>query len=247
MVIPIIFLAFVLSTADSAAIIQADAAFIIKDIGGRKQGFQHLTIHDLRIPRYLNVTNDPRAGRENARPSMDVRAGAGIPAEDYLDSHIVAGFGMTIPLKKKLSFSLDFGYQHCAVKEVSGKFYEGRLHTFPLMASLRFSLSPSKGFDPYVFLGAGYIFTSFSMKGIITIPEIAIEQSVKNGLCLRVGLGIGIPISPSWGVFTEAAYFYREATGITKITDLNFGTRSEEFPVNLHAWIFQIGIKYVIQ
>jgi hypothetical protein len=84
------------------------------------------------------------------------------------------------------------------------------------------------------------------MENIITIPEITIEQRIKNRLCLQVGIGIDIPLSHSFVLFTEAAYFHNKSTGITKISDLNFGTSIEEFPVKLHSWIFYIGIKYVV-
>jgi len=247
MVIPMIFLAFMLSAADFGEKIRGDAAFVIEDISGKKQDFQHMTFHDSRAPRNLNDTKDQREGGKKTRISLEIQAGAGIPAEDYLDTHAVSGFGVTIPLKKRLLLCLDLGYWKSAVEGVPTKFYDGHLKAFPFLASLQFSPSHQSRVNPYAFLGGGYIISSFSMKDIITIPEITIEQSVKNGLCLRAGLGIGIPISSSWGVFTEAAYFYSEATGVTTIIDLNFGTSTREFPVNLHAWIFQIGIKYFIE
>jgi len=247
MVIPIIFLAFLLGTAGSTAKIQADTAHTIKNISRKNQAFKYLRYNCPRFSQKYTDKNDPKAGRKNARMSLEVQTGAGIPAEDYLDIHAVSGFGVTIPLKKRLSLCLDLGYWKSAVEEVPTKFYDGHLKAFPFLASLEFSLSRQNRINPYVFLGGGYIFSSFSMKDIITIPEITIDQSVKNGLCFRAGLGICIPISLSWGVFTEASYFYREATGITTITDLNFGTSTREFPVNFRAWIFQIGIKYFIQ
>lgn len=85
------------------------------------------------------------------------------------------------------------------------------------------------------------------MKDIITIPEITIDQSVKDGPCLQAGFGIDVPISRSFGVFAEAFYFYRKTSGITTITDFNFGKSTREFPVTLSAWIFQIGVKYFIE
>lgn len=204
--IPIILLAFMLSTADSAVEIQT-----------------------------------------NTNPNFEVQVGAGIPTEDYLHAHVISVFGITIPLKQRLSLSLDLGYWKSAVEEVPTKFYEGHLKAFPLLASLRFALSRQKIVNPYVFLGAGYVFCSFKMRDIITIPEITIDQSVKNGPCLRAGLGIDVAISQSFRIFTEAAYFHRKATGITTITDLNFGTSTKKFPVTLSSWILQIGIKYLIK
>lgn len=247
MVIPIIFLAFMLSVPDSTAKTQEDTAHTIKNLVGRKQALNYLRYNCPRFSRKFNDKNDSNEDRKNSHLGIEVQAGAGLPAEDYLDTHIVSGFGMTIPLKERLSLSLDLGYWNSSVKEVPTKFYDGRLKAFPLTVSLQFSLSHQKRVGPYVFLGGGYIFSSFTMKDIITIPEITIDQSVRNGLCLKAGLGIDLSISRTFGVFAEAVYFYRETTGITTITDLNFGTSTKEFPINLQAWIFQIGIKYFIR
>jgi len=182
-----------------------------------------------------------------ADSAVEVQAGIGIPSEDCLHTHVVSGFGITFPLKQRLFLSLDLGYWKSTVEEVPNKFYDGHLKAFPLLASLQFFLSRQKRVNPYAFLGAGYIFCSFEMEEIITIPEITIDQSVKNGLCFKAGLGIDVAISQSIRIFTEATYFHRKTMGITTISDLNFGTSTEEFPVKLHSWIFQIGIKYFLK
>jgi len=195
----------------------------------------------------LNTADSAVGSQTKIQLSFEVQGGAGIPAEDYLNTHVVSGFGIAIPMEKRLSLSFDLGYWESPVKEVPTKFYDGHLKAFPLLASLQFFISHQNRINPYVFLGGGYIFSSFTMKDIITIPEITIDQSVKDGPCLQGGLGIDAPISRSFRVFTEAIYFYRKTKGITTITDLNFGTSTEEFPVTLSAWIFQIGIKYFIE
>jgi len=247
MTIPILLIAFMLSTAVSAAKTQADTAHTIKNISGGKQDSKYLRYDDSRLPKKYNDKNDPITEEKNSHLSIEVRTGAGIPVENYFDSRIVSGFGLTIPLKKRLSFSLDLGYWKSGVEEVPAKFYDGHLKAFPLLASLQFSLLNQNKVRPYAFFSAGYMFCTFEMENIITIPEITIEQKVKSGPCLGAGLGVDVAVSRSFGMLAEATYFYRKAQGITTITDLNFGTSTREFPVNLHAWTFQIGIKYFIK
>jgi hypothetical protein len=247
MVIPIIFLAFMLSIPGSSAINQADTMYIPKNINGGKPAIDHLKFDFPKFSRKFNDKNNPNKDGKNSHPSIEVLTGVGVPTEDYFDAHIVSGFGLTIPLKKRLSLSLDLGFWKSGVEEVPTKFFDGHLKAFPLLASLQFSLSRQKSINPHVFLGGGYIFCSFTMQDIITIPEITIDQNIKNGPFFQVGLGIDVAISQAFGVFTEVIYFHRKTTGITTITDLNFGTSTKEFPVNLKAWIFQIGIKYFIQ
>jgi hypothetical protein len=236
-----------LITPGYTAKIQADTAHTIKNIGREKQALKYLWYNFSRFPQKYNNRNNPKAGRKNAWLSVEIQAGAGIPTEDYLNTYVASGFGLTIHLKKKLSLSFDLGYWRSTAEEVPDKFHDGHLKAFPLLASLQFFLSRQNRGNPYLFLGGGYIFCSFEMENIITIPEITIDQSVKNGPCLEGGLGIDVPLSRTLGVFAEAFYFYRKTSGITTITDLNFGKSTREFPLNLQAWIFQIGIKYFIK
>ena len=195
----------------------------------------------------FNDANNQKAGGKTIHPSIEVRVGAGIPVEDYLHTHIFSGFGATIPLKRRLSLSLDLGYWRSTVEEIPDKFYDGHLKAFPLLASFQFFFSRHERINPYIFIGGGYIFCSFTMQDIITIPEITIDQTVKSGPCVDAGIGIDVIVSHSFGIRAEATHFFRKTTGITTITDINFGTSTREFPVNLNAWIFRIGIRYSIE
>ena len=201
----------------------------------------------------LNVWLDSSGGipkthfRFKDQVGIKAHGGAGVPTEDYLGTHIAAGFGITIPLERRLSLSLDLGYWESTLEEVPTKFYAGRLKAFPLLASLQFFPLCHKRFNPYVFLGGGDVFCSFALKNLITIPEITIDQDIKNGPFFQGGLGVDIAISRAFGVFAEAVSFHRKTTGITTITDLNRGTDTQEFRLNLQAWILQIGVKYAIE
>lgn len=194
----------------------------------------------------LSASDSAAAAQTNAKLSLDIQTGARFPTEDYLKTHVVLGFGIAFPLKQRLYISLDLGYWNGPVEDNPDKFYDGRFKSFPFLVSLQYFFVRQKRVNPYVLLGAGYVINSFDMKDIITIPEITIEQSIKNRPCFQVGIGIDAPLSRSFGLFTEAAYFYNRSTGITKISDLNFGTSIEEYPVKLQSWTFQIGIRYVV-
>ena len=194
----------------------------------------------------LSVADSAAATQANARLSLEINTGARFPTEDYLQIHIVSGFGIALPLKQRLFLSLNLGYWNGTVEDNPDKFYDGRLKSFPFLVSLRYFFVRQKRVNPYVLLGAGYVINSFDMKDIITIPEITIEQSIKNRPCFQVGIGIDAPLSRSFGLFTEVAYFHSKSTGITKISDLNFGISIEEFPVKLQSWTFQIGIRFVV-
>ncbi|MGB7295069.1 MAG: hypothetical protein WBC70_05715 [Candidatus Aminicenantales bacterium] len=178
---------------------------------------------------------------------IKIQAVAGVPTKEYLDTCVGTGFGFAIPLERGLSLSFDAGCWKSNLGEAPAPFYDGRLRAFPLSASLYFFPLCQKAINPCVFLGGSYVFSSFTMQDIITIPEITIDQSIKNGLCFRAGFGIDARISRVLGIFMETGYFYRETKGIATIADLNFGTSTQEIPLDLSALIFQIGIKYFIE
>ncbi len=166
------------------------------------------------------------------------------PSENYIHSSLAGGLGIVLPVKGNISFSLDLGFWKSSVDVKPNKFYEGKMTLIPFLASFRYSLLPDKTINPYAYIGTGYVITRFKMEDIITIPEITINQTVENGFCLHVGAGTVIRISESLGMTAEGFYFHRKTTGTTKIFDLNFGMSSENFSVRLHAFIFQIGMKY---
>jgi len=206
-----------------------------------------MMIRILIIAFIVGLAGPAASAQTDNHTSVRVQSGAGIPVQEYVNIHLVSGLGITVPLRQRLALSLDLGYWTSPVDEVLKKFYEGQLKAFPLTASLRFIFSHQKRANPYVFAGAGYVFCSFETGGIITIPEITIDQSVKNSLCLQAGLGIDFPISRSAGFFAETGYFHRKTTGITTIVDLNSGTTTEEFSANLSSWTFQVGFRHILE
>jgi len=179
-------------------------------------------------------------------PNLSFQAKLGFmsPAKDYIHSSLTAGLGIIFPVKDNASISLDLGFWKSSVDTEPHKFYEGKMTLMPVLASLRYSLLHDKTINPYVFIGTGYVLAYFKMEDIITIPEITINQTIENGFCLQAGAGTVIRISESLGMTAEGFYFHRKTAGTTTISDLNFGMSSENFSVRLHAFIFQIGMKY---
>lgn len=176
--------------------------------------------------------------------SFQAKLGFVSPSENYIHSSLAGGLGIVLPVKGNISFSLDLGFWKSSVDVKPNKFYEGKMTLIPFLASFRYSLLPDKTINPYAYIGTGYVITRFKMEDIITLPEITIDQKIKNGFCVYAGAGADIRISESLGMTAEGFYFHRKTTGTTTISDLNFGMSSENFLVRLHAFIFQIGVKY---
>lgn len=176
--------------------------------------------------------------------SFQAKLGFVSPANNHIHSSLTAGLGIVLPMKDQVSVSFDLGFWTSSVDTEPHKFYEGRMTLFPVLASLRYSFLPDKTINPCVFIGTGYVFAHFKMEDIITIPEITVNQTIENGFCWLAGAGTIIRISESFGLSAEGIYLNRKTTGLTTITDLNFGENSEKFSVRLHAFIFQVGIEY---
>ncbi|MDH4217962.1 MAG: hypothetical protein OEY18_02005 [Candidatus Aminicenantes bacterium] len=176
--------------------------------------------------------------------SFQAKLGFVSPSENYIHSSLTGGLGIVLPIKGNVSFSLDLGFWKSSVDEKPNKFYEGKMTLIPFLASFRYSLLPDKTINPYAYIGTGYVITRFKMENIITLPEITIDQKIKNGLCVHAGAGTDVRISESCSVTAEGFYFSRKTKGTTTISDMNVGVTSEEFSVRLNAFIFQIGVKY---
>lgn len=173
-------------------------------------------------------------------------AGYSIPQSENINSGFESGFGLAIPLSRKISFSLDFSHWKSDVNEEAGKLMAGKLSVNPFLISLHISLFQRKAFTPFIFLGGGIIFTSFRLNEFISIPEITIKQKIENGIGLYGGTGGILNLSKNFSLFSEIGYIYRKATGITTTIDLNFGKTTKEFSLNLNSLFLRLGIKYFL-
>ena len=176
--------------------------------------------------------------------SIHANGGISFPKEENLNSGFESGFGFAFSVNKKISVSFDFGFWKSQVNEKPENLLDGKLSVTPFLASIQYSLFEKENFVLYVYAGAGYIFYDFKIGDIVKIPEITISQKVENGPALHAGLGGQVHVMGKLAIFAEALYLYREAKGKTTISDMNFGTSSEEFSLDMSALLFLMGIKY---
>ena len=189
------------------------------------------------------------AGAENLawaqRFIVHANGGFSFPQEGNMKSGLESGFGFAYILNKKVAAFFDFGFWKSEVEEEPGKLLDGKLSVTPFLFSLQYYFYEKRDFNPYIFAGIGYIFYDFKLKDIITIPEITITQKVENGLGFQAGLGAQVKILDRLSIFGEALYLYHKAEGITTISDLNFGTTTEEFSLNTSTSLIRLGIRYI--
>lgn len=182
------------------------------------------------------------ANAETQTLSIHAKIGAASPVEEHIHSSLSGAFGLALHFDNKISVSLDLGSWKSPVDEKSKRMFKGNMTLTPLLISFRYFLTLDNRIYPYPIIGGGYVFTHFRMDDVITIPEITISQEVASGLCLHVGLGALVKITKSFGLLAEGVYCSRKSKGVTTISDMNFGSSSEEFSVRLHTVFFQVGI-----
>jgi len=196
-----------------------------------------LMILSLLIITYHGFSNDPRF-------SFHVNAGMALPLDENIKSGFQSGFGFSYPLSQKASISFNFSYWKSRVEEERNKLLNGKMTVTPFTVSLQYNLIKEKYIIPYIFMGIGLIFTSFKIDDYVTIPEVTLTQKVQNGISVHLGVGANVRMRESWVFFAEMLYLHREAGAETRISDMNFGVRIEEFSVNLSSISAQAGVKF---
>ena len=178
--------------------------------------------------------------------SIHAHSGIGMPKGGTIGSGLESGFGFDFHLTDRISISFDFENWRSDVREESGKLMNGKLSFNPFLISARYSFLPGKAYTPYAFLGAGFVFNRFEMDEIITIPEIKINQKLKNGLGFIAGAGFLVKMSNRFALFTDLHFFFRKTTGETIITDMNFGIQSDGFSLDLSTFVWRVGLRFNI-
>lgn len=158
-----------------------------------------------------------------------------------------SGFGFSVLIKKDVHLSFNFGAWNSQVTATPDGLQSGTLTMSPFFISLHYFFGQKdRLIYPYLFIGGGYIFNSFRMEDVFTIPEITLSQKVDNSPGGQVGAGIQMKVSKRISLSADVSYLYNKANGTTTIQDLNFGTTAEDISLILSALIFQIGIKFFI-
>lgn len=178
--------------------------------------------------------------------SFHVHGGMALPQEGNIESGFETGFGFSYSIDKKISLTFDFSYWRSDVSKDHPDLYDGELSVTPFLVSLQYSLLEEAAVIPYIFAGTGFIFSNFEIGDIITIPEISINQKVENGISFYCGAGGRIKFTSNLALLTEITYLFRDATGETTITDMNFGVSKEGFSIDMSSLVLRVGIKYFI-
>lgn len=179
------------------------------------------------------------------RFSFQANGGIAFPTEENMKSGVESGFGFAFPLHKKIMVSFNFGFWKSKVKGEAGKLLDGKLSVTPFLASIQYSLFENKVYVPYVFAGASLVFSNFREE-YLSIPEVTINQKVENGPGVQAGFGGQLHLSKKLALFAEVLYLYREARGITTISDMNLGVSEKEFSLNMSAYLLWLGIKFYL-
>jgi len=183
---------------------------------------------------------------ENPRSSLHINGGFCWMLKKNIDLGLKTGFGFSVPLVKKTTLTLDFGYWKSRVQEEPGDLFDGTLSMAPFQASLYYTLFETKRLAPYVFGGTGFIFSHFEMEDLITIPEVSVDQEVHDGISFHAGAGSFLRINDNIALYVEACFLYRKGEGATTIKDMNLGESKENFSLNLSSLVLSFGIKYYL-
>ncbi|MFQ6108783.1 MAG: outer membrane protein [Candidatus Aminicenantales bacterium] len=176
--------------------------------------------------------------------AVHANGGLSLPRENNVKSGLGTGFGFSFSLHKKLSISFDFDFSKSEVVGREGELLDGHVSANPFLATLQYAVLEKNRLTPYLFMGMGYVFYNFRLEDIITIPEVTISQKIENDLAFQAGLGVRLQIGEQWDLFGEAFYLHCKTQGRTTTTDLNFGTKTEEFPLDMSTSAIRLGIRY---
>jgi hypothetical protein len=178
--------------------------------------------------------------------SFHVNPGVSFPKEKNIKAGFESGFGISLPLMRRVVLSLDFSYWKSNVDEEAGRLFNGKLSVTPFFFSFQFNLMEKGKINPYVFLGPNLVFSRFEIGEYYAIPELTINQEISNGLGFHLGGGSDIHLTDNWFLFASLTYLFRNAKGETRYSDINLGVRTEEFSVSLDSLILKVGIKYFL-
>jgi len=185
-------------------------------------------------------------GQEETSMRIHGSIGLSSMSEKSFGSGFWSGFGFSVPMNKDVHFSFNFGAWKSQVSAKPDGLQDGSLTVSPFFVSFQYFLASNRSICPYLFIGGGYIFSSFRMEDLITIPEITLSQKVDNSPGGQAGAGIQLKVSKRISLSADVSYLYSKTSGTTTLQDLNFGTTTEDFSLIISALIFQIGIKFLI-
>ncbi len=192
---------------------------------------------------FLAVLCSAAAFAQFRRPAIQVHGGHPFPEEKNLRAGFESGFGFSYPFGKRFTLSFEFSHWQATSKEAAGKLHDGTIMVSPIIVCLQYEFLQNRFFSPYAFGGGAIVFARFKMGSYVSIPEVKIEQNVEDGPGLYFGLGLRVAFSPALSFIFEVPYLRRKAPAKTIIRDMNRGTFTEEFSVNLQSVFLKFGLK----
>ena len=143
--------------------------------------------------------------------------------------------------------SFNYGAWKSQARLQPDELQNGTLTVNPFFSSLYYFVRlGDRAVTPYLFIGGGYVFSSFKSENVVTIPEITFSQNVNNSPGGQVGAGIKIEVSKRMSLMGDISFFMSKTSGTTIIHDLNNGTTMDEFTLKQNAIIFQLGVQFLI-
>jgi len=181
---------------------------------------------------------------QGRRSTVFVGASLYFPVEENIATGYGSSLGASISLRRNVSLLFRWDYGRYSVEREEGKFLNGKVFITPLSLSVQYNLIANPSFYSYAFFGAGIIFSSFHI-GELETPEDAdvVEQNIKNGIGLHLGLGGVFRLKDNLGIYAEGFYLRRK-TKVTTTSRLLLGTSSVEFSQNLSSYNLTVGIRY---
>ncbi len=180
---------------------------------------------------------------QSPRVTFSLQGGGAGHEENNLHVGLASGFGISVPLTRRLSATAEIDHWSTESRTSFGKLWHGRLAVTPVLLGLRYEFGGNGYFVPFVAAGAGYVGTRFRIGPIITIPEITVEQNVRSGVAGFVGFGASWRLTALWEFFSEMDYLIRTAPGRTVVRDLNHGVSTADIWVNLRVVYLKFGFR----
>lgn len=174
---------------------------------------------------------------------IHVQGGYAFPEENKHRGGPETGFGIFLPVAGRMSVSFEFMRWTVRSLGSPGKLYAGRIEISPIAASVRLEFLRNQFFFPYGFAGAAFVFTRFEIGPVVSIPEVKIDQKIKDGWAPYLGIGARLALTRTLSFTSEVAYLARTAAAQTIAADMNLGVSTEDFTANLRTVFLKFGFQ----
>jgi opacity protein-like surface antigen len=179
------------------------------------------------------------------RFAVFAHTGRAFPEENKTRGGFEPGGGISFFLSRHFAVSLEYStWENRSLRSTAQPYY-GTITISPILLSLQYEFPPNEFCVPYIFAGGGLAFAQPKSLASVTSPGTKIDEAVKSGLGLYLGLGARISLSNSVCFLSEASYFRRSAPAQATSSDIEQGTTTDNIHVSLRTVLLRVGIKYL--